>query len=297
MSEVTTIEPADDKGLQPAQNCPPMPDVKPARTEPSAPDTDGFVITQAMIPKAEPAPLDPMLAMVNSVINSKDFDIEKMKTLVGMRDAEIARQAEIAFNESFSVMQNKLPRVVSTHQNKMTGSKYAKVEDINDAVLPVLSKHGFSILFKTSSQTKEGIKISATLGHSQGHKESTDIYMPYDNKGLKGNANKTDIHATAATITYARRYAMCMLLNISTGDDNDGNNGSTEFITPEQVALINKLLDETDADEKVFLDKYMKARSVNEILVKDYKKAIIALEDNRQLKEKLEKGESNANTQ
>lgn len=233
---------------------------------------------------------DPMLAMIHRVCSDPNFPIDKMEKLIDMRNAELKRVAEIDFNRSFAEMQSQLPKVSTKHKNQQTNSKYAKIEDINEAVLPVLNQYGFGISFKILSQEKDGVTVRAVLAHSGGHKESTDLYMPYDKSGAQGKINKTDIHATGSTITYAKRYAMCMLLDISTGDDNDGNNALSQFITTQQVQEINNLLDITNADKIKFTRDYMKVPAITRILAKDYRKAINALQG------KLQKGNNNANS-
>jgi hypothetical protein len=45
--------------------------------------------------------------------------------------------------------------------------------------------------------------------------------MPLDNVGMKGTANKTNVHATGATNSYARRYLTLMIWNLTTEDDID----------------------------------------------------------------------------
>ena len=225
---------------------------------------------------------DPMLDMIDRVCTSPDFDINKMEKLVEMRNAELGRVASIDFNRDFAKMQEKLPRVVSTHRNDQTSSNYAKIEDINKICLPILAMYGFGISFKVIKQDKDGVTIRAILMHSGGHKENTDIAMPYDNKGIKGSINKTDVHAAASTITYAKRYAMCMLLNISTGD-NDGNNQTeSPYITSIQVEEIQKLMEESGIDKVKFISEFLKSDCIQKIPQAFYIKAINVLTKRKQ---------------
>jgi len=220
------------------------------------------------------SPADAMLAMIDRACSDPAFDITKMERMVDMRNAEIDRVAKIDFNRAFAEMQPNLPRVISTHKNEQTKSKYAKIEDINDAVLPIISQYGFGVSFKILSQGKEGVTVQAVLKHLSGHQESTDLFMPYDKCGAKGSVNKTDIHATGSTITYAKRYAMCMLLDISTGNDTDGNNITSQFITAEQVREITDLLESTQANKIKFIRDVMGVEAIPKILSQDYKKAM-----------------------
>jgi hypothetical protein len=40
--------------------------------------------------------------------------------------------------------------------------------------------------------------------------------------------NKTQVHALGSTSSYARRYLVCMIFNVTTEDDNDGNRRKDE---------------------------------------------------------------------
>lgn len=180
---------------------------------------------------------DPMLSMIERVCSDPNFDIQKMEKLVEMRNQEMQRVAKIDFNRDYAEMQELLPRVVSDHRNNQTNSNYAKIEDINNIVLPIINKKGFGVSFKIISQDDKGITVRAILSHKQGHEEFTDLFTPLDRAGAKGTVNKTDIHATGSAITYAKRYAICALLNISVGSDDDGN-----------AAGVNKPVSETQAE-------------------------------------------------
>jgi hypothetical protein len=61
------------------------------------------------------------------------------------------------------------------------------------------------------------IKIVGILSHKQGYTQETEIILPSDTSG-----SKNAVQAIGSTISYGRRYVTCALLNISTGDDNDG---------------------------------------------------------------------------
>jgi hypothetical protein len=221
---------------------------------------------------------DPMLSMIENACTNPDFDVNKLQVLREMYKDEQSRLAQIDFNNDFASMQPKLPRVITTHYNQQTGSQYAKIEDVNQLVLPILSSHGFGISFKILEQNKEGVNIKAILKHRNGHEEDTQLFLPLDSAGIKGTVNKTNIHATASSITYAKRYAMCMLLDISTGTDNDAQ----QFIASCTAKRIKDILKNDNLDVKEFLNK-MNVDCVENILSKDFEKANLEL--GRKLKE------------
>lgn len=185
---------------------------------------------------------DQMLSIIDKLANS-DVDISKMQAIIGMRNQELERQAKGAFAESYVLLQADLPLVMKKHDNLQTKSKYAKLEDINETIKSPLKNHGFGVLTPIKNQTDTHVTVEITLLHKGGYSESREITLPIDNKGMAGTVNKTSVHGIASTVMYARRIGVCALLNISTGDDNDGNTTEIigEFATEMQREAISKL--------------------------------------------------------
>ena len=240
-------------------------------------------MTEEILPQAVPqahaaeSP-DPMLNMIATALDNKDCDIHKLERLIEMRNNELARCGKAQFNKSFAKMQEKLPRVVALHKNGHTNSSYAKIEDINQVILPVLCDFGFAVSFQIKEQTNNSICITASLLHEKGHTSTTTLQMPLDLSG-----KKQAIHASASTITYAKRYALCMLLNISTGDDDDGNgsfknnNAPLKKISPEQVLTLENLMILKKIDKQKVLDHYNR-KSTADFNTNEYQKAVYQLQ-------------------
>jgi len=134
--------------------------------------------------------------------------------------AEIAKQE---FYRDFALMSPELPLIIKTKENKQTHSNYADLADINQGITPILGKYGFSISHDVAKQTKQDVTVVTTLMHKGGHEKTLSLELPLDGAGFKGTANKTDIQAIASSISYAKRINETAILNISTGDDKDGN--------------------------------------------------------------------------
>ena len=114
------------------------------------------------------------------------------------------------------------------------------------AIKPVYAAEGFSVSFGEKKAEREGyIHIEGVLRHMAGHSETYSLELPIDDKGIKGTANKTQLHATGSTYTYGRRYLTCLMFDVATGDDTDGNQ-PIEPITKEQVQEINVIIKELD---------------------------------------------------
>lgn len=230
---------------------------------------------------------DAMLAMIERVASNPDVDIVKMQALLDMRNQEIARvdsqqQQEFSriakqkFNTDYVMMSGELPLVATSKENAHTKSRYAALEDINEAIKPVLSKHGFALATNIVEQTKDNVTVEATLLHRDGHEKSTRLSFPLDTKGSNGSVNKTEIQGTASSITYAKRIAICALLNISTGDDKDGSKDVGEaFATEPQREAIGKLYRQLNDAQKDNFDTT--TGGILEIRKKDVSKVIAKL--------------------
>lgn len=249
---------------------------QPVRTTSVGVHADGKKEITANLPATAPVLQNEFISMMERLASNKDVDLEKLKQLREMYNDEQDREALRLFNIDFARMKPELPRVIKQHNNTQTSSKYAKLEDINDTIEPILGRYGFGTSMTIIKQDETGVHIIVELIHTGGHIKSTPVYMPIDDKGMQGTKNKTLPHAVSSSIMYARRVGECALLNISTGDDRDGNQATDSI--PEAVAeIIKEKIKEFEEDYTEKFLKYMKVESVDVILAKDTQKAFNAL--------------------
>ena len=156
-----------------------------------------------------------LMLMIERVCLSPDADIAKLEKMLDMQERVLDRNARQAFTADLASMQIELPRIVENGKGH-NSAKYALLEDINDAVRPVLNKFGFAVTFSID-QTERLVTVVARLSHKMGFSEETRLSLPLDTSG-----NKNPVQAAGSTISYGKRYAICALLNISTGEDVDG---------------------------------------------------------------------------
>lgn len=163
-----------------------------------------------------------LLQAIATAASNPAVDLDKVERLFKIHEAVVAREAEMAFNAAFSRAQANMPIVVAKSLNSQTSSKYAKLAVIVEAIAPIYTEEGFSVSFNNAESPIPGnIRVIAKLSHPQGHSRDYQIDMPLDNVGMKGTANKTNVHATGATNSYARRYLTLMIWNLTTEDDVD----------------------------------------------------------------------------
>lgn len=166
----------------------------------------------------------PLLTALARAAADPATDMDKMERLFAMHQAMVREEREAAFNAAMSRAQGAMETVVKNRRNDQTNSNYADLATINAAIKPIYTEHGFSISFDTADAPQEGyLRLVAILSHKDGHSRNYHLDMPPDDVGIKGSTNKTKVHATGSTNTYARRYLTCMAFNITTEDDNDGN--------------------------------------------------------------------------
>jgi hypothetical protein len=212
---------------------------------------------------AEIEPMGGVLAVIERAALNPDIDVEKMKALFELQERIMARKAEMAFNASFAEMQSEMPVIIENGQIKVGNevrSKYALFEDINDTIKPVLQKHGFAIMFKTGT-TKDSVSVTPILVHRDGHREVGDAVE----LGADTSGSKNSVQSIGSSMSYAKRYGLLALLNITTrGEDDDGFAGGAKLITESQAADLQALLEETKTD-KARLLKYVSAKARREI--------------------------------
>jgi hypothetical protein len=226
-------------------------------------------LPQASTLPAEIPPTDQLLSIIERVAMSPNADIAKLEKMLEMQERVLARNARMAFASDLARMQADMPEISQNGaivHNGRAISKYAKFEDINEAVKPVLQKHGFAVSFRIK-QPEGKIEVTAILSHRDGHSEETSMLLPADTSGAK-NA----VQAQGSSVAYGKRYAMCALLNItSRGEDDDG--AATDKIDTEQAATLDTLIVNTGADRKAFLG-YFKVDDIRNLKASQYHDAL-----------------------
>lgn len=169
-------------------------------------------------PQAQP---DPMAIDLAALAANPDVSVDKLERLVAMHERMMATRARAAFDAAFSQMQAKLPTIDEKGKITVDGSvrsRYARYEDIIEAVRPVLAEFGFSLRHRNEVIDGRQMKIIGILSHRDGHSEQDEFICPPDNSG-----KKSPIQEMGSSRAYGQRYTTIALLNIVTkGQDNDG---------------------------------------------------------------------------
>jgi hypothetical protein len=160
----------------------------------------------------------PMLAMIERAARDPNVDVSKMEKLWAMKEHADAIHAKQAYDAAMASLQTELPDIPERGKAIVNGQvryTFALWEDINAAIKPILSKHGFALTFRIIPGEK--ISVTGVLSHKAGHREETSISLPADTSG-----SKNAVQAVASSTSYGKRYTAGALLNLTShGEDDD----------------------------------------------------------------------------
>jgi hypothetical protein len=176
-----------------------------------------------VVQKDEPMS-DAAVTMFERLALDPSVNVEKLERLIEMQQRIMRHTAKAAFDAAFSEMQGEIPVITELGEIKVEGklrSRYATNEDIQEALKPILQKHGFALRFRNESTDKQ-LKVIGILSHRGGHSEQDEFVTAPDTSG-----SKNSIQAIGSSRAYGQRYTTISLLNIATrepgkGADDDG---------------------------------------------------------------------------
>jgi hypothetical protein len=215
-----------------------------------------------------------VMAIIERAALNPDVDAAKMDQLFALQEKVLSRNARTEYFRALAMMAGAMPAIAENGRGH-NQTKYAKWEDIQAAITPVLGQYGFALSFRTKVEDK-AIRVTAILAHREGHTEENELLLPADNSG-----SKNAVQAVGSSITYGFRYTACALLNIQTGiTDDDGRAAGgapeVEFISDEQLADLRAVMKKTNTDENKFA-AYLKEPTLGALTTEKFKQAMAAL--------------------
>ena len=104
--------------------------------------------------------------------------------------------------------------VVMNKTNPHFRSRYADLSAVRDAVIPIFTKHGLSIIQCPTADADTGFHLETRLLHSSGEEMVWRFPLPGD---------FTKMQAIGSAISYARRYTLSAVAAVASEEDDDGN--------------------------------------------------------------------------
>lgn len=120
----------------------------------------------------------------------------------------------VDLSAALAFAQAELNNPVFDSKNPHYKSLYASLASVRNAVIPVLAKHGLSVIQDVSA-VDGGVVCVQMLLHKSGQWIRT--------AGLKVPFDKANAHGYGSATTYARRFSLMALVCVVGDDDDDGN--------------------------------------------------------------------------
>ena len=194
-----------------------------------------------------------MLDVIARAAADPSVNVDKLERLLAIQQTILVDQRRTAYMAAMARLQEKMPQIAKSgviHDTKgNVRNKFAKLEDIDVVVRPMLAAEGFSFSYDTRPIPGGNTDYVLTISHREGHSETKSLPLPVDS----GPPGRGKVQDAGSSLSYARRYLLMMALNLVTRDvDNDGQ-GESDVITPAQVAQLREALAATGRNEARFL--------------------------------------------
>lgn len=203
----------------------------------------GIVKTSSVaVPAEQPIAPTPDNMIMIALQNNRSMD--EIQKLIDMRNAEIARLAELAFYDALKEFQRNCPQIRKNktvdfeHKDNQgrTNYKYTELDHLINTVREAEANAGLSHSWETTYNEKGEVIITCVLAHSGGHKVKDSM------KGLPDTSGKKNsIQQVKSTISYLRRATFESVLGVSQGGQDDDGQGADparigKGIRPDPVA-------------------------------------------------------------
>jgi len=170
---------------------------------------------------AIPADTTPMGIMARMARDPK-LTVEKLGELIKLNERIADRQARMDFDAAYDAMVLELPVITKRgkilNKEKQIQSHYARFEDIQRIVKPILKRFGFTLSYRTEWPDGLICEVVGVLTHRGGHSRESRFRSTRDASG-----GKNEIQGLGSANAYGRRYTTIDLLNIvCEGVDDDG---------------------------------------------------------------------------
>ena len=222
-----------------------------------------------------------LLTFVAQAVRDPAIDVAKLEALLRMQREIVAEDARVQFNRSLAALSAEIRQVERRGVADMGGKgayKFAKREDLDAMLRPLMREHGFAVSFRPVPGPNGNLTIEGELLHVAGHSKTAELTLPPDI-----GPGRNSLQALGSAITYAERYLTEMLVNVVRCDvDDDGASAADHPMTEEQLKHISRLIHETKANVPAFLKHVVPGTErLADIRACDFAKCVAALETKR----------------
>lgn len=162
---------------------------------------------------------NPTVEVLISQAISQGLGIDTMEKLFALKERHDANVAKEAYVGAMSTFQSNCPIIEKTKKvlnkdGRTVRYQYAPIDAIAEQIKKPLADNGLS--YKWEVENKPGfINATAVVTHRLGHSEQSSFEVPIDTEGYMTAPQKY-----ASALTFAKRYSLCNILGISTGEED-----------------------------------------------------------------------------
>lgn len=201
--------------------------------------------------------LDILDAAVKGGITSENVAV--VKEIIAMRREEVALEAKSRFNRAFFELRQEIG-TMSFYADKaaktdggQTAYTYCSEKELASKLDPVLSKHGFTMLFGQRDEDGKSVAV-ITLIHKEGHEETREYSVRSGTTNRMKDATAADTGATTSAWRHLVIKMFGLKSRISEEDDARNLGDTASKIKPDEAAELQSRLANVKKPEKQFLD-------------------------------------------
>jgi hypothetical protein len=222
------------------------------------------------------------------VLSDPQIPADKLQIVLQMQKDILADRRRESFQSAFAAMAAEMPQVskegvvILERQGQRLGSyKYARLEDMDETIRPILHKHGFALNFYEPADNGANNKVTVrgVLMHVDGHSVESEKSAPPDT-----GPGRNGLQAIGSTTSYLRRYLTEELCNIvRRGVDDDGVSAGIKLVSTDQIAELTTLLKAVKTTPETFLRLFVTgAEKMEDIPERDFPRLVNALREKQQ---------------
>ena len=184
--------------------------------------------------RALPAVVEVTPMSMLAVAVQKGMDPDIIGRLLALQKEWEANQGRKAFDAAMADAKADIPVIFKNRTVDFTSAKgrtnyrYEDLGEIARTIDPILSKHGLSYRFRTTSTLNEPVTVTCIVAHRAGHSEENTLCAGRDDSG-----NKNSIQAIGSTLTYLQRMTLKAALGLAASVDDDGRASEAPKIEPD----------------------------------------------------------------
>lgn len=243
--------------------------------------------TTAVAVRSEPSvpasPIGAAMAMIERIMTDASVMPDRLHSALEFYERMQAMHARRSFDEAMASAKQEMPAIVkdrAVFHGETFKYKHEDLAGIAKTIDPILTKHGLSYRFRTSSRPGEPVSVTCIIT-GFGYSEETTL-----SAGADASGGKNSIQAIGSAVTYLQRYTLKAALGLAAAHDDDGgsvpqkepdrvpdapvDHGDVR-ISSERVAELVDLIASSGSNLDKFL-KFAKAPSLVEVRSADFSK-------------------------